>query len=509
MTPPPQPGGSILARQDTLFLFACLLCAVPVLASTYPPMVDMPQHAAQIESVRGYLQGRWAFAELFELKLFTPYWLGYGVAYLLSGAVGIVWGTKLTVAAAACALPWAIARFCNRAGTDPRWNWLFLLLPFGYAYDWGFLNFYVALPFAFLFLHAVLEHRDASSGKTWVAILLWLHFLFFAHVLVTAFSCVIALLLLGEPWQGARQWIRRSLPVLGVLPVTLAWTATTFGNVGAVGLSHTFWDHGLHRLVNLPPMLVAAPTNFPGYLVALFALAAPWLTGARPAHPWRWLPFAFYLAWMLFFAHHIFGNSHTYQRFGNMGLPLYLLCFRPAAGAAHPRRNTIAALGAVVVAISMLGWATIRAAVFNAETRAYSNVMAAAQPGRRVLMLTMDSSSRASDAPLLLHFPAWYQAEHGGLAEFSFARFDVTPLSYRDPEASRIGIGFEWRPNTFNWAAHKGELYDYIVVRSPMDQSAALYAISDCRVSLLANEGPWWLYARTPDEAGRQPGCRD
>src|SRR5690606_41704732 len=69
----------------------------PVLASTYPPMVDMPQHAAQIESVRGYLQGRWAFAELFELKLCTPYWLGYGVAYLLSGAVGIVWGTKLTV----------------------------------------------------------------------------------------------------------------------------------------------------------------------------------------------------------------------------------------------------------------------------------------------------------------------------------------------------------------------------------------------------------------------------
>lgn len=501
-------GGTQVPRQR-LFPAACLLCAIPVLVATYPPMVDAPQHAAQVESVRAYLEGRWIFAPLFELKLFTPYWLGYGIVYLLAGAVGIVWGTKLAVASAACALPLVVARFCNRAGTDPRWNWLFLLLPFGYAYDWGFLNFYVALPFAFVFLHAVLEHRDAPSRRTCVAILLWLHFLFFAHVLVTAFTCVIALLLLGGPWQGARHWIRSSLPVLGVLPITLTWTAITFGNVGATELSLTFWDHGLHRLVNLPPMLVATPTTLPGYLVAFFALATPRLTGARLATPWRWLPFAFYLAWMLFFAHHIFGNSHTYQRFGNIGLPLYLLCFRPATEVTRARRDTIAALGVAVVAISMLGWATIRAAVFNAETRAYSNIMAAAQPGRRVLMLMMDSNSRASDAPLFLHFPAWYQAERGGLAEFNFARFDVTPLSYRDPAASRIGIGFEWRPHTFNWSTHKGELYDYIVVRSPMDQSTALYAISDCRVSLLANDEPWWLYAKVPDEAGRQKACRN
>src|SRR5690606_2855310 len=197
------------------------------LISHYPPMVDMPQHAAQVSAVRGILSGNWAYAGLFELNWFTPYWLGYGLVLALAEMVGIVWAFKLVLVAAVCAFPWAAGRFCRRMGCPPAWNWLLLLLPFGFAYQWGFFNFIVAAPFGFLFLHALLDIRGRNGWGSYAKVALWLHFLFFAHVLTTAFFCMLAALLLASPWGGLREWIRRCLPLLTILPVAGLWLFTS------------------------------------------------------------------------------------------------------------------------------------------------------------------------------------------------------------------------------------------------------------------------------------------
>src|SRR5690606_37465945 len=193
------------------------------------------------------------------------------------------------------------------------------------------------------------------------------------------------------------------------------------------------------------------------------------------------------------FAHHIFGTSHTYQRFGSLGLPLYLLGFQPALQDTGARHARLVVAGVVAMALSMLGWNTVRATVFNAEVAPYREVIAHARPGGRMLMLIMDHRSRASAAPVFLHLPAWYQAQSGGLVEFNFSRFVVTPLSWRNPDESGIQVHFEWTPHTLDWTRHKGALYDYVIVRSPRDESQALHAISGCSIALVASEGPWWL----------------
>ena len=60
------------------FFWSCLLCALPVLLATYPAMVDMPQHAAQVAAIRHLLaDDGWKFAGFFELQWFTPYLFGY------------------------------------------------------------------------------------------------------------------------------------------------------------------------------------------------------------------------------------------------------------------------------------------------------------------------------------------------------------------------------------------------------------------------------------------------
>lgn len=478
------------------FVLACLLCAIPVLLPTYPPMVDLPQHAGQVAVLKSMLSGHgWTFESLFQIQPFTPYWLGYGLVMALSFPFGIVWALKLVIAAALCLFPWAAARFCNRMGADPALNWMLLVLPYGFAYQWGFLNFVVAAPFGFLFLSALLDLKGRSDWRACLRVALWLHFLFFAHVLTTAFFCMVAMLLLAPPWQGFREWMRRCLPVFTILPVTAAWLWT--GLHGTPHASTVIWNAGWHRLFEFLPALVSAPTLPAGVLIGACFLLAPFLSGARPKRSWlAWTPFGLYAAWLLFFPHDPGGVAFAYERFGIFGLPLYLIGFQSTGKPAASARIAVLRLGLASIAIAMLGWQGIRALNFQAETAGYRAVMAHAQPAKRLMYLPLDRGSSASTAPLMLHFGSWYQAERGGLADFSFAQNWMQPLQYRKDHRPAVVQYFEWFPDRLDWAQHRGDAYDYLLIRHPADAADWLRQRSGGAMIPLARSGEWQLYGR-------------
>ena len=54
-----------------------MLSFAPLWVGSYLPMVDMPQHAAQITALRELWRGNEMFTQLFEINWFTPYLLGY------------------------------------------------------------------------------------------------------------------------------------------------------------------------------------------------------------------------------------------------------------------------------------------------------------------------------------------------------------------------------------------------------------------------------------------------
>jgi hypothetical protein len=70
----------------------------------------------------------------------------------LSVPFGIVMAVKLIVAGSLSLFVWAAARFCIRMGVPSVWIWMLLVLPYGVAFQWGFLYFIVAAPLGFLFL---------------------------------------------------------------------------------------------------------------------------------------------------------------------------------------------------------------------------------------------------------------------------------------------------------------------------------------------------------------------
>ena len=484
-------------NMELSYSLLCLLCAIPILMAAYPPMVDVPQHAAQISAIKGMLGEGWRYEDMFELNIFTPYLLGYGLVLSLSYLVGIVLAIKIVIASAACFFAWSAGNFCKEMHVVPTWCWLFLILPFGFAYDWGFLNFIVAAPFGFIFLSHIQKNKYNVSYSSWIKIAIWLHFLFFSHILIAAFFCLIAALIIATPWDGLSNWIKRCLPLFTILPAALAWLINGIINSPSIS-DPVIWMIGLHRLTDFLPSLVSVPASLAGQLVGLFALSIPFLWGAKiKRSPLAWTPFLLYVAWMMFFPHYIAGNFYTYQRFGIFGLPLYFLCFEYKPGGTEKASNhRILEIGIATIVVGMLSWHSIRAVAFNDETRGYKEVIGRTEPEKRMLMLAFDPSSSVSNAPTLLHFGGWYQAESHGLTEFNFARFYVSPLQYKKDADSGITKGFEWYPGTFNWERDRGDLYDYILARTPEDASGWIAEKSTGKMHLIARSGAWQLYGK-------------
>lgn len=478
-------------RTEALFLVACLLCTLPMWIAHHPPMVDIPQHAAMIASLRGLGEGAWSFAPEFEARLFTPYWLGYGLVLALAPILGVPGAIKLVVSVALAAFAWSAARFCRQCGVPDAWRWWLLGLPLGFAWQWGFLSFIVAMPLAFLFLSAVVRWRDAPSRRAAWAIVAWVHGLFFAHALIAAFGCAVACLLLWRARDGIRAWLVRLAPILSVLPVALGWFVWTLLDTAQ---AHEAVQWGLQddRLWRLLQRMTGAPETFAAAVLSIAALATPWLAGARwNLDPARWLPFAFWLAFVVLCPVYLFGTAFTGARFAVFGLPLYFLCFRSAETPASKQR--LIAVLAAACALATIGWHALRASIFDLDTAGYRHVVAHAQPGRRMLSLMVHNSGIDPALPLFQHVPAWYQAEAGGLVEPNFALSYAIPLRYLDPHAS-VPLGLAQNAVHFDGRLHPVGRYDFILVRHATDPHAWLQGAARCAIEPVAASRTWWLY---------------
>lgn len=464
-------------------------------------MVDVPQHAAQIEAIKGVLTGDWQYAHLFQLTYLTPYWIGYIFSLLLSPIVGTVWGVKLVAGAALASLPWCAWRFLSLYHPPAQLRWLLLPIPFGFAYEWGFLNFLIAIPIGFITLKVILA-QGARQAPWWKGIL-WVHLLFFAHILAAAMFCSVAAFLMMTPWKGFTTWLKRMVPQLSVLPVLFAYMLSTLAGANNAGDPFD-WRLGWHRMPELVQGFISGPTLATGAALTITALAAPWLLGYRPHRDAAYgLPFLLYLAWMLLIPNYMLGNFFNYQRFGFVGYPLYLLCFNYAAAPVQTQYAKLIGSGLLTISLAMVGFQINRVLTFDREYVDYERTIADAAPGKRMLIFAVDRYSAISQAPLYLHFPSWYQARTGGLVDYSFASMFVI-IEYKDKANHPVPSGFEWYPLTFDWQRNRGDLFDYFIFRSMQDPVPWMQAKSGCKVKLASHHGAWWLFARSEES---DPDC--
>jgi len=480
---------------DWPFFFGCALCALPTLLPTYPAMVDIPQHAAQIESIKNIWLNNWEYSHLFEITYIIPYWIGYLFCMILSLFIGPVWSIKFVIAAASFSLPWFSYKFLSLYQLPKQLRWLLLITPFGFAYYWGFLNFLVSIPIGFLVLSKILPQNKSKIAC--LKNILWVHLLFFAHILTAAVFCAVATFLMIAPWNGFKNWLYRILPQISVFPILLLYI---YFNISSETVNlPIYWDMGWHRLLNFP-IFFSGHTNFiPSLIITIALLASPLFLGNKyHTNLVYFIPFILYLAIMLVSPHYIMSNSYNYHRFSFIGYPFYLLCFNYNYINQETPKKIISFITPIFlsIALAMLGFHTFRTLAFSRESADYMPTISAAEPGKRMLIFTIDRYSAISDStPLYLHFPSWYQAETKGLVDLSFASM-YQLIEYKNKKSYPIQPGFEWDPSSFDWQIHHGDTYDYFIFRSLENPVLWFQERAPCKVQLIAQNGAWWLFER-------------
>lgn len=478
-------------NNNLLFYIVLSVFVMPIWLTEFLPMVDLPQHAAQINSLKLLLDGNEAFTEMFYVNWFTPYLVGYVSIFLFSLIFPIVIAIKIVVSISIAAMPLLAGALLKEVGANVQWRWLVIPACMGFSFYWGFLNFIVAVPIGLYFLVLSARFSRTLKLKYFVLISFFSVLLFFCHILVLGYMVVIAVSYhVGVHKVDWKSIVTRLLPYSAPLPLIVVWVLWSYQSEAMISGSRIKWGLNSWRLEAFPYNLTGL-SEF-GLAVAVVAIIAilPFIMGAKfNRSPERWLPFATGLAIYLLCPASAFGTELLYPRFGTFLPFVWLLAWD------LPVDNKVRWHWVGILAVLVMAFINIfRFSSYDNETSDFKRVLGMMEPGKRAVSLIIDRKSSFFNAPVYLHMPAWYQATKDGVVNFNFSPLFPVMVRYRDKHIPKINRGFAWKPTTFDWNSMNGESYDYFVIRSGRDASKEVFKESTDRVELCIQSNWWWLY---------------
>jgi hypothetical protein len=492
----------------TWLLRACALATVlPLWSAAHLPFTDLPQHVAAIGTLRHWWDPAWRSQEYFTLALGQTQYLLY---YLAGAALAFSFGTAeranlVLLSLVAIAFPYSLRALLRALRADTR------LALFGCTLFWsqalliGFFNYVAAMPLMLWSLSLAVREAEAPSRRTlWTlsaasAALFYLHlsaFVFFAPAAAIASVALPRI-------QPVREWGKRLLwaapvAVLGILwlvnspvvhPASVGWQqpmAVAFEEPSATLRNLTdalldIWrgpedEYALLGLIGAAVLLAWPQRRDPD--------AEPWKRGIVAA--WALLAALLYFA----FPVSIGWMWQLNERYALVAALLLPALLRPARGT----RGALPLLLAAATALWSAGSAFANVRSFEREVGPFDEVLASAQPGRRLIGMIFDQNSQHAKFSAFLHFQAYYRARMGGVASFSFAELPQSPLRYRPETAPPTHpAGWEWHANSFRNDVD-GLYYDYVLVHGPWDPFARRPPGPLWR--LLSRQGTWALFQK-------------
>ena len=486
-----------------------------------PPLIDLPQHAGQVALLRDLVSGVSPWSGIFRINLWTPYMIGYGLAFPLSFImpVGAALMTILSVAYVAFVL--LGTRLRAHFGADPRLDWLFIPAFFGFAYSWGFYTFLVSTPVVILFVLAVDRYAQRPTLRRGIAAMLVGLALLLSHGLAFVFGALVAgCLYTLRLHAGGGAWVARWLR--GAWPLVVPGIACILLYLVSVRIQSEYWAHGKLpvtwdiSVMRLPRMLANAIGDYytPKIVlgVAMLAmLAAPWLLGSRinRLHPAAWVLLIVVLVIEFLVPSTMISTAYLYQRFAVFFLPAYALVFlaRPAGAAAasgnrrsgNRRSGALPAIGlaALVGGVWLtLACHSLEMRRFADEAAEFETVLSTMAPQQRVLALTFDDRSAQANLDMpYRHYATWYQADKQGLVDFNFAWFPPQMVRFKPDQLSAVREGLRGR--TFSAAKYPLDPYRYIVIRHTAPLPATLFDGAPCAPRAVMTQGSWTLFERS------------
>ncbi len=477
------------------FSAAAAVSLVPIWSVKYLPMVDLPQHAAQIFLWRHISEEAHGFSEVYELEMTSPYLAAHAILRLLALALPLPAATRVMASLAVIALPLAMLHLYRRGKSDVWAALAGFPLAYGFAFYWGFTNYLVAVPVGLVFVTAALDYARRPARRDGFGLAAFAFVLFLCHGLVFALCVPIVVLGVWAQCRDPRQALRGLWPLVPAalaIGIWVAWLGSTDPNAAPPPQwSEPPWQ----RLRDLPALVVGAGRKQGiWWLGGLLVLLLP-LVGGRPRlrEPWRLVPAATVLALFLAVPNYGLGTWFVYPRFAVFVAVFGLMILRPAPALWRRR------LGAALMLAFIAGWMIFLRGQFravDADGRQFDVLLERMEPARSVLGLNFDPGyDLAAGLPVFGHFHMWYQAQKGGLAEFSFAMAYPQLVRYRQGRGPLAHPDLSLHPERFDF--QRDGRFDYFLVRADEDLGEKLFA--GAPVAFEARAGKWWLYRRIPE----------
>lgn len=470
------------------FAGCAALAVLPLVVTGTLPMADLPEHMAQVAIWKHFQDSCFGFSRTFELNWATPYLLGYVVARLLAIPFTVSAAMKITVAIGVVAMPLSMRVLFRRAGGDAAWlSLLGFPLAYGYAFYWGFLNFWVAVPLGVLYVALLYERRTRAVVLGLMAVVLLV-----GHALVFVFCCGVTV---------AVAVLRRAPgPVVAILPAGVLFLLEYLGlQIPETAVREGIaWMPSASRFLELSSHVIANAWE-PLGLVLIAAVALVLAVGrfgvTRDTARWGFAGLAAFAYLLGPFA--VSGSVFFYGRFAVFVAVSALFVFD------EPRRARTAVRTLVIlIVVSWMALLGTRFYRFGLEAGAFERLIDGLPANRRVVLFNVLPFSEHVPGPVFWHYGALYQVRKGGLSGWSFSNHFITLVRYKDGAEPEIRSrttpveGIDW-PGVLQ--------YDYLLVRGA-DVRMWMFRHAPVPVRLRGRSGQWWLF-ETPRARIPQPEC--
>jgi hypothetical protein len=498
----------------------------PFGATHYPPITDLPFHAANTSALRHYLDPAFHFREQFTIQpLSVPYVSHYALGALFMLVLPTVTAVKGASAVLLALVPAGLAVMFHGMKKSPLLGLLGLVVCWCNLTEWGFINFVGALGLFAMSIGFTLLCLDQPTRNRQVALALTLVALYFTHIFRFPFALcgVIGTAIVMYPaTRRFRPILAPLAPAVGLMALWLVVRPKSLsGSVGPLALHK-------ERLAEIPGLLTGAffdPAEkqaFEGFFrIALVVFVVSFMAAVGHAilkrrtddatTPEAPVP----VAWTV-------GVTVVPLACAAVFLGLFLVLPMQIGDwwYVYPREATATvfiAFGAFpdlprsiwlrVPLVALLAWAGVRVARvvvdnyarFDAATRDFTAIVQQIPQAPRLMYLVFDHTGSTRTTTPFIHLPAYVQAEKGGWLGFHFAMWGHTPLQYRprdEPGAvvpPPVPLRWEWTPQIFDVRRH-GAFFDWFLVRRGGSPDALFRA--DPSIERVDHIGTWWLYRR-------------
>ena len=495
-----------MTRADrATFSALIMLAVVGFWICPHLPLVDLPQHAAQIAGLRDVLRGDFAWGHLAEVNFLTPYLLGYIPGAVLALVMPVNSVISLLFSIALICFVLACRHLRATLGGDERLDVLFIPAFFSFAWHFGFFTFLISTPLAVFVIAQALRYARSPNRRSGISLALLVTLTFFCHALACLFACLMGGLLLLRRGRPFGQVILSGLPYV---PVALLLLLFIFRNQDAAqGPASLVWAWTLTRLPLILPALTGLPMakepasavlGLASTTLIFLMFLIPVLTSRLVIKGRGEVLLILGTTLFLWFVLPLraVSTDFIYHRYNIFILPFYLLLFLPREKEPHKFLQLLPPL----ISLCFLTLHTVELQRFELESRGFNSLLEKMEPKQRALFIAFNNESSAVEKSMVYwYYGLWYQVEKQGWVEPNFAFFPVQIIRYQSGMVVERDEKFTWEPS-FDWQKLHAWNYRYFILRvdesETEEQTARRFNGTPCLISPVTSHGPWRLYER-------------